>query len=109
MKPFDEIIGSISKTILSDESTKAAFGQPMKLESITIVPVAKVKISAGGSGGGSGSGGSGKDEGGAAGLAKKLGGGGSGKGGGGIDVEVIPAGFIYEKDGVPTFVEIKIS
>ena len=88
---LDDLMGQFKEL----ENLKSVFGAPVKIEDRTVVPVASVKINGTGSGSGDGGGPSLKEIG-------KGGGGGEGE----VEIEITPIGFIYEKDGVPTFVKI---
>jgi uncharacterized spore protein YtfJ len=91
----------------AEGNVKAIFGQPIRLENHTVIPVAAVEIAIG-AGGGVGHGPNLPPSIQAAiQLAKKIlpGGWGAG-GGGGRSVRIRPVGFIYEKDGV-AFVPIE--
>lgn len=75
--PFEDLMDQLALTLERDGSVQAVFGEPIKLEQHTIVPVAVVT-------GGAGAGGSqGADAGGFA-------------GGAGFGLNVRPVGFIHE-------------
>jgi uncharacterized spore protein YtfJ len=92
-----EILRSLAHAIETEGNVKAVFGDPVKLDGHTIIPVAGIFVGLGGGGGFGG--GIGKT---AAELAEKLlprsl----AAAGGGGINVMVRPVGFIHEgKEGV---------
>ena len=77
----------IVQSIVENAHAQAVFGEAVKLDTHTIVPVAAVKMSGGGGGGG---------------LLRLLGGGGGG------NVKVVPLGFITEREGEVTFTPIEI-
>lgn len=78
---------TIVQSIVENAHAQAVFGEAVKLDTHTIVPVAMVKISGGGGGGG---------------LLRMLGGGGGG------NMKVVPLGFITEREGEVTFTPIEI-
>lgn len=90
-------IEQLAESIRSEANVRAVFGDAIKLDERTIVPVATVTISMGGG----------------MGLGRKLKSNGEGKmipfgagGGGGLDVKVIPVGFVAEREGGAAFVPI---
>jgi len=93
--PFEEIVKQVAETIQKEANARAVFGEPAKLDTHIVIPVASVVISI--SGGGVG--GSRKP---GAEIARLLGG-----GGGGLNVVASPVGFIHEKDGVVIFTRIE--
>jgi uncharacterized spore protein YtfJ len=84
---FQAIAKHIAETIEHSGSAKAVFGEPVKLATQTIVPVAAISSHVGGGGGRTG-----------------LGGG----GGGGFHLRVVPIGYIHEKDGAVVFSAIDV-
>lgn len=84
---FEAIARHIAQTIEHSGNAKAVFGEPVKLQTQTIVPVAAVVAAVGGGGG----------------QASILGG-----GGGGFTIRVIPVGYIHEKDGAVMFSAIEV-
>lgn len=77
----------IAETIERSGNAKAVFGEPVKLATQTIVPVAAVSCHVGAGGGRSGIG--------------------SG-GGGGFHLRVVPVGYIHERDGAVVFSSIDV-
>jgi len=75
------------QSIVENADAQAVFGEAVKLDTHTIVPVAMVKMTGGGGGGG---------------LLRMLGGGGGG------NLKVVPLGFISEREGEVTFTPIEI-
>lgn len=87
------IVHDLADTIQKEGNARAVYGEPVKLDEHTIVPVAVVTVTVGGGGGaGHGPGG---------GKAKEEPGGFGG--GGTMTVKSIPVGFIHEKDGDVVF------
>ena len=85
---FEAIARHIAETIERSGSAKAVFGEPIKLQTQTIVPVAAVAAAVGGG----------------AGHAATIAGG----GGGGFNLKVVPLGYIHEQDGRVTFSAIEL-
>jgi len=77
----------ISRTIEASGNAKAIYGEPIKLETHTVVPVAALVVTVGGGGG----------------ALSAIGG-----GGGGLTMKVAPVGYLHEKDGVVTFTPIDV-
>jgi uncharacterized spore protein YtfJ len=84
---FEAIAKHIAETIEHSGTAKAVFGEPVKLATQTIIPVAAIAANVGGGGGRAG-----------------IGGG----GGGGFHLRVIPVGYIHEKDGAVVFTTIDV-
>ena len=84
---FEAIARQIADTIEHTGNAKAVFGEPIKLSTQTIVPVAAITSNVGGGGGRSG-----------------IGGG----GGGGFQLRVVPIGYIHERDGAVVFSAIDV-
>jgi len=84
---FEALAQRIGETIERTGNAKAVFGEPVKLATQSVVPVAAVVVQLGGGGG----------------AARLLGG-----GGGGFNMRVTPIGYIHEKDGVVTFSAIDV-
>jgi uncharacterized spore protein YtfJ len=84
---FEAIARQIADTIEHTGNAKAVFGEPIKLSTQTIVPVAAISSNVGGGGGRSG-----------------IGGG----GGGGFQLRVVPIGYIHERDGAVVFSAIEV-
>jgi len=78
---------TIVQSIVENAHAQAVFGEAVKLDTHTIVPVAMVKMSGGGGGRG---------------LLRMLGGGGGGT------LKVVPLGFITEREGEAPFTPIEI-
>lgn len=91
------MIAEVAEKLGRAANVKAAFGEPVQVEDVTIVPVASVSCKGGG-GGGSGSCEDNEENGG----APNKGGG----GGGGINVSSQPVGYIEISGGRARFVEI---
>jgi uncharacterized spore protein YtfJ len=92
---LEEVVKQVAQALEMEGNSKVVFGEPVKLESKTVIPVAQVRLGAGGGGvmpGGETSG-----------LLKALI---SGGGGGGFDVR--PVGFIHERDGEVVFTPIHL-
>jgi len=83
----EAIAKHIAETIERSGNAKAVFGEPVKLATQTIVPVAAISSHVGGGGGRTGFGGG---------------------GGGGFQLRVIPIGYIHEKDGAVVFSGIEV-
>ena len=92
--PFEEMVKQVTETIQKEGNAKAVFGEPTKLDTHVVIPVASIVISVGGGGGGA----SRKP---VAEIARFFGG-----GGGGVDVVASPVGFIHERDGAVVFTRI---
>jgi len=84
---LEAIAKHIAETIGHSGDAKAVFGEPLKLATQVIVPVAAVSSHVGGGGGRSGIG--------------------SG-GGGGFHLRVVPVGYIHERDGAVVFTPIDV-
>ena len=84
---LEAIAKYIAETIEHSGTAKAVFGEPVKLASQSIVPVAAIAANVGGGGGRSG-----------------LGGG----GGGGFHLRVVPIGYLHEKEGAVIFSPIDV-
>ena len=84
---YEAIARQIAETIEHTGNAKAVFGEPVKLSTQTIVPVAAITSSVGGGGGHTG-----------------LGGG----GGGGFQLRAVPIGYIHERDGNVVFSAIDV-
>jgi uncharacterized spore protein YtfJ len=93
--PFEEIVKQVTETIQKEASARAVFGEPTKLDTHIVVPVATVSIELGGGGGG------GTRKPGAE-IARIFGG-----GGGGLKVVARPVGLIHEQDGAVVFTRIE--
>lgn len=112
MKILDETISAITEKLQSEQNIKATFGQPIELESMKIIPVAKLDIYIDGEGSGSGSGRGGNNQSDKQNMAESIadtvsgGGAGQGFGKGNVHIEMKPVGFIYQKDGSAEFVQI---
>jgi uncharacterized spore protein YtfJ len=91
---FDEMVKVVGETIQKEANAKAVFGEPMKLDTHVLVPVASVVINVGGGGGATSAK---KDDP----AARFVGG-----GGGGLTVVSTPLGFLHEKDGQVVFTAI---
>ncbi len=91
---FEDVVKQLTETFEKEGNAKAVFGEPMKLESKVVIPVAVVGIGGGGALGSAPE--SSK-------LMKAIF---SGGGGGGINVR--PVGFIHEKDGEVIFTPIHL-
>ena len=87
MVDVEALAKQIAHTIEQGGNAKAIFGEPVKLSTQTLVPVALVSTSLGLGGG----------------HAKVMGG-----GGGGFQLRVVPIGFIHEKDGQVVFTSIDV-
>lgn len=92
--PFGEIVKQVAETIQKEANARAVFGEPTKLDTHIVIPVASVVISLSGGGGGSRKPG--------ADIVRLFGG-----GGGGLTVTASPVGFIHEKDGAVVFTRIE--
>ena len=92
---FEEIVKQVAETIQKEANARAVFGEPAKLDTHVVIPVASVVISLSGGGGG----GSRKP---GAEIARLFGG-----GGGGLQVIATPVGFIHEKNGEVVFTRIE--
>jgi len=90
---LEEIVKEVAETIQQEANARAVFGDPAKLETRIVIPVAAVRVSVGGKGGGGTPGGE---------VARFFGG-----GSGGFTVSATPVGFIHEKDGAVTFTRIE--
>ena len=91
---FEEIVRQVAETIQKEANARAVFGEPAKLDTKVVIPVASVVIQISGGGGG------GTRKPGAE-IARLFGG-----GGGGLNVTAAPVGFIHEKDGAVVFTRI---
>lgn len=83
----EAIAKHIAETIERSGNAKAVFGEPVKLATQTIVPVAAISSHVGGGGGRAGFGGG---------------------GGGDFYLRVVPVGYIHEKDGAVVFSAIDV-
>ena len=100
-----EIVKQIVHAFETEANVKAVFGEPVKLDGHSVIPVAAVFVSIGG-GAGLG-GGFGKAVQGAVELAQRfLPRGLAGGGGGGINLWVRPVGFIHDDKDAVTFTPI---
>ena len=95
---LDTVTRELAETIQKEANSRAIFGEPVKLDTHVMVPVAVVSI-AGGAGGGTGTGPSKVKE-------DELKPGSGTGGGGGLAIQVRPVGFIHEKDGQVVFTRI---
>jgi len=84
---LEAIARHIAEAIEHGGNARAVFGEPVKLATQTVVPVAVVSSQVGGGGG-----------------SAFLGGG----GGGGFHLRVVPIGYIHEKDGAVVFSAIDV-
>lgn len=48
--PFDDVVKQLSEALTQEGNTRAVFGEPVKLETKTIIPVACIQLGAGGGG-----------------------------------------------------------
>ncbi len=92
--PMEEIVKQIAETLEREGNARAVFGEPMKLESKTVIPVAVIGF---GGGGGLGAAPDSSK------LVKAIF---SGGGGGGFNIR--PVGFIHERGGEVVFTPIHI-
>jgi uncharacterized spore protein YtfJ len=92
---MEEIVKEIAAALEKEGNSKAVFGEPVKLETKTVIPVAAVRLGAGGA--------AMSPHAQASEIVKALFGGG---GGGAFDVH--PVGFISEKNGEVTFTPIHL-
>ena len=97
---LEAIATQLTQVIQKEANIKAIFGEPMKLDEHTIIPVARVKITLGG-GGGSGTGPTPTP-----GKTDEVGIAGASAGGGGLDIDVQPLGFIRDGAEGATFIAI---
>ena len=87
---IERMIEGLGQTMQKEGTVKAVFGDPIKLDNHTVVPVAVIAIDMGGGGAGiTLPFGKGDDK-----ASKPVGG-----GGGGLSIHATPVGFIYERDG----------
>jgi len=84
---FEAIARHVAQTIEHSGSAKAVFGEPLKLQTQIVIPVAAVGASLGGGGG-----------------HAPIGGG----GGGGLNIQALPVGYLHEKDGAVVFSPIEL-
>jgi uncharacterized spore protein YtfJ len=104
----EAIARELSHVLQAEANTRTVFGDPIKLESRTIIPVATIEIGAGG-GGGIGQGFAFEAMKGAIETAKRIVPGGRGAGGGGgLGIKVRPIGFLTEEQGHVVFTAIPI-
>ena len=96
---YESVARSIAETIARSGNAKAIFGEPIKLETCTIVPVVAVTLAVGGGGGHLFGGKRVKD---AASTEAPFGG-----SGGGGELNIVPLGFISEKNGEAVFTPIE--
>jgi hypothetical protein len=80
------LVHSIAEAVERSGNAKGVFGEPLKLETQTVVPVAVVTVTFGGGG-----------------VGRLLGG-----GRGGVALKLLPVGFIHEMDGSACFSRIEI-
>lgn len=112
MNVLDETITAITEKLQSEQNIKATFGQPIELESMKIIPVAKLDITIDGEGSGGGSGRGGNSQNDKKNMADAIadtvsgGGAGQGFGKGNVHIEMKPIGFIYQKGDTAEFVQI---
>ena len=92
---IEEVVKDIAAALEAEGNTKAVFGEAVKLDTKTVIPVAAVRLGGGGAGVAPGANGSH--------LLKALFGGG---GGGAYDLR--PVGFIAERDGEVVFTPIRL-
>ena len=92
---FEEIVKQVADTIQKEANARAVFGDPAKLDTRIVIPVASVHISLSGGGGG----GSRRPR---AEFARLFGG-----GTGELSVSATPVGFIHEKNGEVVFTRIE--
>lgn len=102
----EELIKRVAKMVEERATVKTVFGDPIKLDHHTIVPVAKVVLAGGGGGGGK-RGGEATDPSEDAEEATEAPAAREGGGGGGGTFLVTPLGFIHEKDGDVVFSAIE--
>jgi uncharacterized spore protein YtfJ len=93
---MEEMVKQIAEAVEKEGNSRAVFGEPMKLETKTVIPVAAIQLAGGGGVGGS------PEKNGQR-LIKAIFGGG---GGGGFDVH--PVGFIHERNGEVVFTPIHL-
>lgn len=93
---MEDMVKQIAEAVEKEGNSRAVFGEPMKLETKTLIPVAAIQLAGGGGAGGS------PDKTGK-GIMKAIFGGG---GGGNFDVH--PVGFIHERDGEVIFTPIHL-
>jgi uncharacterized spore protein YtfJ len=94
--PFEDVVKQVAETLEREGNARAVFGEPVKLETKTVIPVACVQLGGGGGGMRPGAAARGK-------LAQLMLGGG---GGGGF--LVYPVGFIHEEHGEVVFTPIHL-
>lgn len=92
---FDDVLRQVAETLEKEGNARTVFGEPVKLDTKTIIPVALVQF--GGGGGGVSPRGKEGDA-----PAQGFGAG----GGGGFAVQ--PVGFIHEEDGAVVFTPIHV-
>ena len=97
---FESVVAELAQTIQKEASVRAVFGEPIKLDQHTIVPVALVTMGFGAGGGGGRARPTKELE-----AAQRVAFG----GGGGLDVKAIPMGFIHEDNGGVRFTPIDAS
>ena len=90
---FEELIKQLAQTLQNEASVRAVFGEPIKLDTHIVVPVATVAVNI--SGGGTGASRKPAPE-----TRDFF------AGGGGINVFAKPVGFIHEQDGKAVFAAI---
>lgn len=96
MAELEELIKQIGDTIQNEANAKAVFGDPIKLDNHTIVPVAVINVGFGGGGA------TRAPEEKPAPLRRFFG------AGGGMGLQARPVGFIHEKDGQVVFTPIHV-
>jgi uncharacterized spore protein YtfJ len=91
---LEDVVKQIAETLEREGNARAVFGEPMKLETKTLIPVAVIGLGGGGALGG------------APDSSKVMKAIFSGGGGGGFNVR--PVGFIHERDGEVVYTPIHI-
>ncbi|HUJ27488.1 MAG TPA: hypothetical protein VLW85_15795 [Myxococcales bacterium] len=89
---FEELVKQVAETLQKEGSVRAVFGEPVKLDTHIVVPVALVSIELGGGGTGA----TRKEE-----KPRDF-----FAGGGSVKIVAKPAGFIHEQDGKALFTVI---
>lgn len=98
---LEAVVHEVAETIQREANVQAVFGQPIKLDEHTVIPVALVTVSVGGGGGGFLSRVAEK-------AAQAAAGGSGGGGGAGFSVSAVPLGFLSERDGQVVYSPIEI-
>jgi uncharacterized spore protein YtfJ len=102
----EAIARALGHALETEANTRTVFGDPIKLETKTIIPIATIEIGAGG-GGGVGQGFAIEAVKGAIETARRIVPGGRGAGGGGgLAIKVRPIGYLTEEDGHVVFTAI---